>query len=45
MIITIKIIKIGNSKGIIIPALIIRNLELDVDDLIEVKFKKIKKDE
>ena len=45
MITTLKIIKIGKSRGIIIPVIIIRNLKLDVNDLIEIKFKKIKKEE
>jgi len=34
---TLKIVKIGNSKGIIIPAFILDRLNLDVNDLVEVE--------
>lgn len=42
---TLKIIRIGNSKGVIIPSHILDNLDLDVGDLIEIKINedKIKK--
>ena len=39
---TLKIIRIGDSKGIIIPIRILKRLKLDIHDLIEINIKKIK---
>jgi len=41
---TLKIINIGNSKGVILPIHILRKLELKEDDLIEIEIKKINED-
>ncbi|MFW9823235.1 MAG: AbrB/MazE/SpoVT family DNA-binding domain-containing protein [Candidatus Thorarchaeota archaeon] len=38
---TLKIVKIGNSKGVIIPSHITERLNLDIDDLVEIDIKKI----
>lgn len=38
---TLKIVKIGNSKGIIIPSHILERMNLDIDDLVEVDIKKV----
>lgn len=38
---TLKIVKIGNSKGVIIPAHILERMKLDIDDLVEIDIKKI----
>lgn len=38
---TLKIVRIGNSKGVIIPAYITERLRLDIDDLVEIEIKKI----
>jgi antitoxin component of MazEF toxin-antitoxin module len=38
---TLKIVKIGNSKGVIIPVHITDRLKLDIDDLVEIEIKKI----
>ena len=38
---TLKIIKIGNSKGVVIPSHILERLELDIDDLVEIDVKKV----
>ena len=38
---TLKIVKIGNSKGVIIPSHILERLKLDIDDLVELEIKKI----
>jgi len=38
---TLKIVKIGNSKGIIIPSHITKRLKLDINDLVELDIKKI----
>lgn len=38
---TLKIIKIGNSKGVVIPSHILERLSLDIDDLVEIDVKKI----
>ena len=43
MITEVKIIKIGNSLGFIIPKLIIKALGWEVGDLIEVEFDSKKK--
>ena len=38
---TLKIISIGNSKGVVIPSHILKRLKLDVDDLVELDIKKV----
>jgi len=38
---TLKIVRIGNSKGVIIPSHITERLKLDIDDLVEINIKKI----
>ena len=38
---TLKIIKIGNSRGIIIPIHILEKLTIKEGDLIEIEIKKI----
>ena len=38
---TLKIIKIGNSKGVVIPSYILERLKLDIDDLVEIDIKKV----
>ena len=38
---TLKIVMIGNSKGVIIPAYILKKLKIDIDDLVEIDIKKI----
>ncbi len=40
---TLKIIKIGNSIGIVIPSHIKKHFNLNVDDLIEIEINKIEK--
>lgn len=42
---TLKIVRIGNSKGIIIPSYITKRLKIDIDDLVEIDIKKINNDE
>ena len=36
-----KIIKIGNSEGVTIPSIILKNLEVKKGELVEIKVKKI----
>ena len=38
---TLKVVMVGNSKGIIIPSYILKRLKLDIDDLVEIDFKKV----
>lgn len=38
---TLKIVKIGNSKGVIFPSHITKRLKLDIDDLVEIDIKKV----
>lgn len=38
---TLKIVKIGNSKGVIIPSYITERLKLDIGDLVEIDIKKV----
>lgn len=38
---TLKIIKIGNSKGVIIPIHIIEKLNLEIGNLVELDIRKI----
>lgn len=38
---TLKIVQVGNSKGVIIPSYILKKLTLDIDDLVEIDIKKI----
>jgi len=45
VIMTLKITRIGNSKGVIIPRYILGFLHLDLNDLIEVNLKKYHKNE
>ena len=40
---TLKIIKIGNSLGVVIPKHILENLEIKNKDLIELDIKKVNK--
>ncbi len=40
---TLKIIKIGNSLGVVIPKYILENLEIKNNDLIELDIKKVNK--
>ncbi|MHA1195769.1 MAG: AbrB/MazE/SpoVT family DNA-binding domain-containing protein [Promethearchaeota archaeon] len=42
---TLKIVKIGNSRGIIIPSYILERLSLDVNDLVEIEIiRKVNKE-
>lgn len=41
---TLKIVVIGNSKGVIIPSHILKRLKIDVDDLVEIDIKKVNGD-
>jgi len=38
---TLRLIKIGNSLGVIIPKHLLENLGLKLDDLIELDIKKV----
>jgi antitoxin component of MazEF toxin-antitoxin module len=38
---TLKIVTIGNSKGVIIPSHILKRLQVEVDDLVEIDIKKV----
>lgn len=40
---TLRLIKIGNSLGVIIPKHLLENLGLDLNDLIELDIKKVSK--
>ena len=40
---TLKIIKIGNSLGVVIPKHILKNLGIKNNDLIELDIKKVNK--
>ena len=41
MITTLKVVMIGNSKGVIIPSYILKKLKIDIDDLVEIDIKKV----
>lgn len=38
---TLRVIGIGNSRGIIIPSYILKRLKLDINDLVEIDIKKV----
>jgi len=38
---TLKVVMIGNSKGVIIPSHILKRLKIDIDDLVEIDLKKV----
>jgi antitoxin component of MazEF toxin-antitoxin module len=39
----LKLIQIGNSKGIVIPAYVLDELQADTGDLLEIEIKGIQK--